>query len=89
MITYERVENFLTTTGYTEDQLCAILNMSRQNLYNIKRKDTSYHKFLRDIMELVVNVPEVLEHILKEYPERFDTISGKLTRLYVKEVKRK
>lgn len=89
MTTYEMIEEFMNTVGYTEDQFCQLLNMSRQNMYNIKQTESSYHKFSREIALLVMNVPEVLEYFLRHEPKRFDTVSRKLTRLYLKEIKKK
>jgi hypothetical protein len=89
MTTYEMIEEFIETVGYTQHQFCEIMNMSRQNMYNIKQTEGAYHKFLRELCMLVMTVPEALEYILKEHPDRFTSTSRKLTKLYLKEIKKK
>ncbi len=89
MTTYEAINEFIQTVGYTEDQFCDILNMSRQNMYNIKQTESCYHKFLRELIHMVITVPEVLEYLIRHHPGRFDSTAKKLTRLYLKEIKKK
>lgn len=88
MNTYTAIDEFMKDVGYTEEQFCSIVNMSRQNMYNIKTSDSNYHRFLRELIMIIVNVPEALQHLLEEHPKRFDSTAKKLTRFYLKESKK-
>ena len=87
MNTYNAIDSFIKDVGYTSDQFCSIVNMSRQNMYNLKISESHYHRFLRELVLIVVKVPDALKHILEHHPERFDSTSIKLTKRYLKEVK--
>ena len=85
MNTYELIKEFMNQTGLNEDQVCAIFNMSRQNIYNIKKSESKYHRFLRELIVITLNVPASLHHLLKTNPMRFDDVSRKLIIRYLKE----
>lgn len=88
MNTYTYIDNFMKEVGYTEDQFCSIVNMSRQNLYNLKTSDSNYHRFLRELIMLIINVPDTLQYLIDNHPKRFDSTAKKLTKLHIKESKK-
>lgn len=85
MHTYELIEEFIKETGLNEDQICSIFDMSRQNIYNIRKSTSHYHRFLRELIVLTLQVPSALYHFLNKHPSRFDETATKLTTRYLKE----
>lgn len=84
---HEDIKNFLKEVGLTQKQFCTILNISRQTMHNLKCSKGKYHRYLRELIFIVINSPQSLGLLLIYYPERFDEAAKKLTMLYVKDKK--